>query len=224
MLLLFLGWIGKIVHNFIKLFINGKFDKSDESKVYYLNIDKNDFVHVLDKREEADVKQLSEINNILDSNLFELREKLHMKGAWIGRFHDNKNTFNTYPNDDKWLVFSITNASHINDSENIKNKLRHIPLILLKPILDDIYKSGYFYTNDILSLPASLYYIFKRLKIFSVCAVGIFDKDENLIAIIGIEKNKKIELTKDIIDEINTTGQNISNILGLIKKNKLMWN
>lgn len=215
LVLLFLGWIGKVLHDFIKIFVRGKYeeDNSDTKSTFYLNTDNNN-----KQLDDFNTLNVSDVNKLINNNLLKLWEKINAKGAWLGRFHDNSTIFTSYPNHEKWLVFSITNISNKSDSTKSKKILNHIPLILLKPILDSIYNKGYFFTDDISTLPASLYYIFKRLKLYSFCAVGVFNSNEELIAILGIEKRKKLEITKQLIEEINTTGQNVSNLLQLVKK------
>ena len=126
-----------------------------------------------------------EASTLVDNQMRDLMDEIDCDRIWVAQFH---NGGHFYPTGKSIQKFSIFYEKCKPSTPAIQNTFQNIPVSLFTPIMSKIYKDGELeiYNTEIEENSFGVSALTGEFKTKSICMVGLYSLDNNLIGVMGV--------------------------------------
>ena len=137
------------------------------------------------KRKNTAMGEALEASTLVDNQMRDLMDEIDCDRIWVAQFH---NGGHFYPTGKSIQKFSIFYEKCKPSTPAIQNTFQNIPVSLFTPIMSKIYKDGELeiYNTEIEENSFGVSALTGEFKTKSICMVGLYSLDNNLIGIMGV--------------------------------------
>jgi len=151
------------------------------------------------KKRKSPMGEALETSSLINSQISDLMEEIDCDRIWIAQFH---NGGHFYPTGKSIQKFSIFYEKCKHSIPAIQTTFQNIPVSLFTPIMSKIYKDGELeiLNTEIEENVFGISSLTSQFKAKSLCMVGLYSLNNNLIGVMGVDFiNERNLLTDDWI-------------------------
>jgi hypothetical protein len=137
-----------------------------------------------------------EVSNLIDSQLEHLLEEINCDRIWVAQFH-NGGYF--YPTGRSIQKFSIFYEKLSIGTPPIQHTYQNIPVSLFPKVLSKVYNESELEVEDVNTSDGNcgLEFLTTHYKTSSICIIGLYSLEDQLIGALGISYKTPHKLTRD---------------------------
>ena len=174
------------------------------------------------KKKKTPMGETLETSSLINTQISDLMEELDCDRIWIAQFHNGGHFYPTGKSIQKFSVFYEKCKPSI---PAIQNTFQNIPVSLFTPIMSEIYEKGELeiLNTEIEENAFGIASLTSQFKAKSVCMVGLYSLNNNLIGVMGVDFTNERNLLKEdwipIRQKVGVIGTLLSEYLSPSNKN-----
>lgn len=148
------------------------------------------------KNKKSPMSETLETSSLINTQISDLMEEIDCDRIWIAQFHNGGHFYPTGKSIQKFSIFYEKCKPSI---PAIQNTFQNIPVSLFTPIMSEIYENGELeiLNTEIEENAFGIASLTSQFKAKSVCMVGLYSLNNNLIGVMGVDFTNERNLLKE---------------------------
>jgi hypothetical protein len=148
------------------------------------------------KKKKSPMGEALETSSLINSQISDLMEEIDCDRIWIAQFHNGGHFYPTGKSIQKFSIFYEKCKPFI---PAIQTTFQNIPVSLFTPIMSKIYKDGELevLNTEIEENTFGISSLSSQFKAKSICMVGLYSLNNNLIGVMGVDFTDERNLLKE---------------------------